>query len=129
MGATKSKWVGRVEQTLGRSIRALGELLGDSDLHAQGRAKEREGTIRRRTAEAILRTKGRAQRAAGHVRAAMGALTGDRDQEREGRRQARRGRVRVEANAPDRARSSGDRHGRVEPRNVENSSPRPQEHS
>ena len=85
MGNIDRKNEGKLEQVGGKIKGAIGGLVGNERMKAEGQAQEARGEVREETAKAAERTEGAVQELAGKVKNRVGALIGDKKLQAEGR--------------------------------------------
>jgi uncharacterized protein YjbJ (UPF0337 family) len=89
---------GKVEEIKGAVKAAVGDLIHNDQLHAEGHAEQIEGQSRQNLAKAKERVKGAGEEVVGNTKDAVGRLTGDGQLEAEGKAEARKGKARQDSN-------------------------------
>ena len=97
--STESKRGEGIAEKIGGSIKhAIGSLVGDEQMKAEGAAKEAEGVRHEETAKAEERAKGTVEKAAGAVESGVGNVIGNEKLAVEGKVKEVEGEVRKETN-------------------------------
>ena len=100
MSNQSNKSQGVAEQIGGKIKAAVGKVVGNERLQAEGEAKRLKGVAREEAARAAERTKGKAQEVAGAVKNRIGAVIDDEELEAEGKLKELEGEARQRANEP-----------------------------
>jgi uncharacterized protein YjbJ (UPF0337 family) len=95
---TSKRIEGAVEQVGGKLKRALGNLIGNEQMAAEGQAKELEGKAKQEAAKAAERVKGTVQEAGGALEKGAGKLIGNEQMEAEGKAKELEGKARQKLN-------------------------------
>jgi uncharacterized protein YjbJ (UPF0337 family) len=82
---------GAMERFEGKVVHAIGKLLGNARLQAEGLALERKGQAREETGKLGERAKATTEEAAGAVKRGVGTLTGDERMRAEGAVEQKKG--------------------------------------
>lgn len=91
---------GKLEQVGGKIKGAIGAVVGNERLKAEGEAQQARGEVRKETAKAAERTEGALQELGGKIKNRVGALVGDKKLQTEGRVKEITGEERQRENRP-----------------------------
>ncbi|WP_437861812.1 CsbD family protein [Sorangium sp. So ce363] len=89
---------GAAEEMGGKIKKGLGQLLGDEQMEAEGRAKELRGKVQKEDAKAEERAKGAVEEAAGAIKNRVGKLVDNEQMAAEGKAKELKGENRQKAN-------------------------------
>lgn len=89
---------GAAEKLGGKLKGAVGKVLGNEQMEAEGRAKELKGASKEETAKAAERAKGKFEKVAGAVKNRVGAVIDDEQMQAEGKVKELKGEARQKAN-------------------------------
>lgn len=96
--AAKERLKGKAEEVEGTVKKAVGNLVGNDRLEAEGYAKKAQGEARQETAKAGERARGTVEGIAGKVKEVAGSLVNDPDLEAEGKLDRLKGKARRASN-------------------------------
>jgi uncharacterized protein YjbJ (UPF0337 family) len=94
----KQKAEGTAEKLGGKIKGAVGEIIGNEQMEAEGKAKEAKGAARVETAKASERTKGKVEEVTGAVKNRVGAAIGNEQMQAEGKVRELKGEARQGSN-------------------------------
>jgi len=89
---------GAAEKLGGKLKGAVGKVIGNEQMEAEGRAKELKGASKEETAKAAERAKGKFEKVAGAVKNRVGAVIDDEQMQAEGKVKELKGEARQKAN-------------------------------
>jgi len=89
---------GAAEEIGGKVKGAVGKLIGNERMQAEGKGHELKGAAKQSAAKAAERGKGKVEEVAGVIKNRVGALLGDDEMEAEGAANELKGDARQEAN-------------------------------
>jgi uncharacterized protein YjbJ (UPF0337 family) len=89
---------GTAEKVGGKIKGAIGKLIGNEQMQAEGKAKELKGTAKVESAKAAERAKGQIEEAAGAVKNRVGAVVDNEQMQAEGKAKELQGEARQRAN-------------------------------
>ena len=89
---------GVVDEVVGKVKAGVGNVIGNEQMQAEGRAKELQGVAQQEAAKAAERTKGTVEQVVGTVKNKVGALIGNEQMEVEGKAKELQGDARKKAN-------------------------------
>jgi uncharacterized protein YjbJ (UPF0337 family) len=89
---------GAAEKVGGKLKRAMGSLVGNEQMEAEGQAKELKGAAKEEAAKAAERSKGKVEEVAGAVKNRVGAVIDNEQMQAEGKVKELKGQARQKAN-------------------------------
>jgi len=89
---------GTAEKLGGKLKHAVGAVIGNEQMEAEGRAKELKGAAKEEAAKAAERTKGKVEEVAGAVKNRVGAVIDNEQMQAEGKVKELQGQARQKAN-------------------------------
>lgn len=98
MGTAADRTEGAAEKVGGKIKEAVGGVVGNEQMQAEGRAKAMQGEAKEEAAKAGERAKGAVHEAAGKVKNVVGAVTGSGRMQAEGKATELEGEARQKAN-------------------------------
>ncbi len=98
MDENKERSKGMWEETKGNLKQAVGNLTGNEQMQAEGRAEELKGESRQETAKAVGTAKGMGEEAKGNLKQAVGDLIDNEQMQAEGRAEELKGESRQKFN-------------------------------
>ena len=98
MSNMSNRGEGAAEKLGGKIKRAVGKLIGNEQMQAEGTAKEVKGAAKEETAKAAERNKGKVEEVAGAVKNRVGAVIDNEQMQAEGKVKELKGEARQKAN-------------------------------
>jgi uncharacterized protein YjbJ (UPF0337 family) len=98
MDENKERRKGQFEELGGNIKQAVGGLVGDEQMEAEGRARDLQGEGRQETAETVGTAKGMAQEAKGTIKQGLGNLAANEQMQAEGKAEELRSEARQQIN-------------------------------
>ena len=98
MNNTGKRIEGAAEELGGKVKKGVGDLIGNQQMEAEGRATELKGEAKQEAAKAAERVKGSVQEAGGKIKKGVGKLIENEQMEAEGRAKELKGQARQKAN-------------------------------
>ena len=89
---------GTAEKVGGKLKGAVGSLIGNEQMEAEGKAKELKGEAKENAAKAAERSKGKVEEVAGAVKNRVGAVIDNEQMQAEGKAKELKGQARQKAN-------------------------------
>lgn len=85
MDENKERAKGKLDEVVGNVKQGLGDLTGNEQMQAEGRAQELGGESRQDVAKGVGTAKGMAEEAKGNIKQGLGNLTGNEQMQAEGK--------------------------------------------
>jgi uncharacterized protein YjbJ (UPF0337 family) len=98
MSTASKRGEGAAEKLGGKVKAAVGSVLGNEQMEAEGRAKELKGEAKEESAKAAERSKGKLEEVAGAVKNRVGAVIDNEQMQAEGKLKELKGEARQKAN-------------------------------
>ena len=98
MGNNNERIKGAAEEAMGNVKQGVGNLIGNEQMQAEGKAKELKGEAREETAKASERTKGAVEEVTGAIKNRVGAVIDNEQMQAEGKARELKGEARQKAN-------------------------------
>jgi uncharacterized protein YjbJ (UPF0337 family) len=98
MSAASKRAEGAAEELGGRIKGAVGKIVGNKTMEAEGKARVVEGEAKQEAAKAAERAKGAGEKTIGAIKNRAGALVGNEELEAEGRVEELKGEARKQSN-------------------------------